>query len=99
MVGDRVIVVCVALLSLLVFAVLLRQTVQTFSRNLLRSEVDRARGEWQFGRHKVAYLILLPALLSIAVKGDSWVEVVNVAVVFVEPDTELVTVRSGAAIS
>ena len=34
---------------------------------MIRSDEDRARGEWQFGRNKVAYLILLPAVLSIAV--------------------------------
>jgi len=56
-----------ALAALAVFALVLWQTVRVFSRGMIRSAADRARGEWQFGRHKPAYLILLPAVLSIAV--------------------------------
>lgn len=57
----------VALAALGVFVLALWQTMRVFSRSMVRSEADRARGDWQFGRHKRAYLILLPAILSIAV--------------------------------
>ena len=57
----------VALLIVAVFALMLRKVFKTFAESIDRSEADRARGGWQFGRHKLAYLILLPALLSIAV--------------------------------
>lgn len=56
----------VAMVALAICALVLWQTMRVFSRSVVRSEADLARGEWQFGRHKVAYLILLPALLSIA---------------------------------
>lgn len=55
-----------ALLITGVFALVFRTVFRAFSRNIVRSEADRLRGEWQFGRHKLAYLILIPALLSIA---------------------------------
>ncbi|HCE43284.1 MAG TPA: hypothetical protein DET40_07030 [Lentisphaeria bacterium] len=50
-----------------VFVLLLLKVVKTFSENMVRSDADRARGDWQFGRNKIPYLILLPAVLSIAV--------------------------------
>ena len=50
-----------------VFILVLIKVFKTFSKSLIRSDDDRARGEWQFGRNKIAYLILLPAILSIAV--------------------------------
>ncbi|OGV39230.1 MAG: hypothetical protein A2X48_01230, partial [Lentisphaerae bacterium GWF2_49_21] len=58
-------VVSIALFA--VFILVLLKVFRTFSQNMTRSDADRARGEWQFGRHKVAYLLLLPAVLSIAV--------------------------------
>jgi multiple sugar transport system permease protein len=56
-----------ALATFTAFLLVLRQVFKNFSQNLVRSAADRARGDWQFGRHKLAYLCLLPALLSIAV--------------------------------
>jgi multiple sugar transport system permease protein len=50
-----------------VFILVLLKVFRTFSSSMTRSDEDRARGEWQFGRYKIAYLILLPAVLSIAV--------------------------------
>ncbi|HCE44060.1 MAG TPA: hypothetical protein DET40_10975 [Lentisphaeria bacterium] len=58
-------VVSIALFA--VFILVLLKVFRTFSQNMTRSDADRARGEWQFGRHKIAYLLLLPAVLSIAV--------------------------------
>ena len=55
----------VAVAMALVFVLVFRRVFRTFSTATLRSEADRARGDWQFGRYKLAYLILLPALLSI----------------------------------
>jgi multiple sugar transport system permease protein len=57
----------VAIFIFTVFVLVLVKVFKTFSKSVIRSDVDRARGEWQFGRNKVAYLILLPAILSIAV--------------------------------
>lgn len=57
----------VAIFIFSVFILVLIKVFKTFSRSIIRSDEDRARGEWQFGRNKVAYLILLPAVLSIAV--------------------------------
>jgi multiple sugar transport system permease protein len=57
----------VSLLIFTVFVLVLLKVFRTFSRSVIRSDEDRARGEWQFGRNKMAYLILLPAILSIAV--------------------------------
>lgn len=57
----------VAIFIFSVFILVLIKVFKTFSRSIIRSDEDRARGEWQFGRNKVAYLILLPAILSIAV--------------------------------
>ncbi|MEI6422102.1 MAG: extracellular solute-binding protein, partial [Lentisphaerota bacterium] len=51
----------------IVFVLVLRKVFKTFSKSMVRSDADLARGDWQFGRNKVAYLILIPALLSIAV--------------------------------
>ncbi len=51
----------------LVFVLVLMKVFRTFSKSMVRSDADRARGDWQFGRNKLAYMILLPALLSIAV--------------------------------
>ncbi len=56
-------VVAVAILT--AFVLVFRRVFRTFSTAIARSDADRARGEWQFGRHKLAYLILLPCLLSI----------------------------------
>lgn len=56
-----------ALLIFTVFVLLLLKVLKTFSESMVRSDADRARGDWQFGRNKIAYLILVPALLSIAV--------------------------------
>ncbi len=56
----------VALAIVVIFALVFRTVFRAFSRNVLRSEADRLRGEWQFGRYKLAYLILVPSLLSIA---------------------------------
>ena len=50
-----------------VFILVLLKVFRTFSRSMTRSDEDRARGDWQFGRYKIAYLILLPAVLSIGV--------------------------------
>lgn len=52
---------------LVVFAFVFRKVFRTFAVAMVRSDADRLRGEWQFGRYKLAYLILLPAALSIAV--------------------------------
>ncbi len=49
------------------FVLVLIKVLKTFSQSMVRSDADRARGDWQFGRNKLAYLILIPALLSIAV--------------------------------
>jgi ABC-type sugar transport system permease subunit/ABC-type glycerol-3-phosphate transport system substrate-binding protein len=57
----------VSLFIFTVFILVLLKVFKTFSKSVIRSDEDRARGEWQFGRNKVAYLILLPAVLSIAV--------------------------------
>lgn len=51
----------------IVFVLVLRKVFKTFSKSMVRSDADLARGDWQFGRNKLAYLILIPALLSIAV--------------------------------
>ena len=51
----------------IVFVLVIRKVFKTFSQSMVRSDADRARGDWQFGRNKLAYLILIPALLSIAV--------------------------------
>ena len=56
----------VALAIVVIFVLVFRTVFRAFSRNVLRSEADRARGEWQFGRYKLAYLILVPSLISIA---------------------------------
>jgi multiple sugar transport system permease protein len=50
-----------------VFVLVLVKVFRTFSQSMVRSDADRERGDWQFGRNKMAYLILIPALLSIAV--------------------------------
>jgi multiple sugar transport system permease protein len=50
-----------------VFVLVLMKVFKTFSKNMVRSDADLARGDWQFGRNKLAYLLLIPALLSIAV--------------------------------
>lgn len=49
------------------FVFVFRRVFKTFAGSIVRSESDRLRGEWQFGRYKAAYLILLPAVLSIAI--------------------------------
>lgn len=54
-------------LMVLAFGYVFRRVMRTFSQSLVRSEADRNRGEWQFGRHKLAYLLLMPAMLLIAV--------------------------------
>jgi multiple sugar transport system permease protein len=51
----------------IVFVLVILKVFKTFSQSMVRSDADRARGDWQFGRNKLAYLILIPALLSIAV--------------------------------
>ncbi len=56
----------VTMAILIIFVVVFRIVFRAFSENVLRSEADKARGEWQFGRYKTAYLILIPALASIA---------------------------------
>lgn len=56
----------VALAIMVIFALVFRVVFRAFSQNVVRSDTDRARGEWQFGRYKLAYLILVPAMLSIA---------------------------------
>lgn len=56
----------VALLIVVVFVFVFRTVFRAFSANLMRSDADRARGDWQFGRNKLAYLILLPSMASIA---------------------------------
>jgi ABC-type sugar transport system permease subunit len=62
---------CVAAVAaagmVILFVFVFRKVFRTFSQAMLRSEADRQRGDWQFGRYKLAYLLLLPALLSIAV--------------------------------
>lgn len=50
-----------------IFTLVCRRVFKTFTQSMLRSEADLARGEFQFGRYKLAYLILLPSLLSIAI--------------------------------
>ena len=50
-----------------IFVLVLLKVFRTFSRSMTRSDVDLARGDWQFGRHKLAYAMLAPAFLSIAV--------------------------------
>ncbi len=57
----------VSLAIFVIFIFVLFKVFKTFSKNMVRSEADLARGDWQFGRHKIAYLILIPSLLSIAV--------------------------------
>jgi multiple sugar transport system permease protein len=56
-----------AMIFFAIFTLVLRAVFLTFSKNMLRSDLDLARGSWQFGRHKLAYLMLIPALLSVAV--------------------------------
>ena len=50
-----------------VFILVLLKVFKTFSQSMTRSDEDKARGDWQFGRYKIAYLILLPAVLSVGV--------------------------------
>jgi multiple sugar transport system permease protein len=50
-----------------IFILVLLKVFRTFSQSMTRSDEDRARGEWQFGRNKIAYMILLPSVLSIGV--------------------------------
>jgi len=57
----------VAVAIFVVFSLLLVKVFRVFSQSMLRSSADLARGDWQFGRNKIPYLLLLPALLSIAV--------------------------------
>jgi multiple sugar transport system permease protein len=57
----------VSFFILIVFVLVIMKVFKTFSKSMVRSDADRARGDWQFGRNKLAYLILIPALLSIAV--------------------------------
>ena len=57
----------VSLFIFVVFVLVLMKVFKTFAQSMVRSDADRARGDWQFGRNKIAYLILIPALLSIAV--------------------------------
>jgi multiple sugar transport system permease protein len=54
-----------ALAILLIFAGVFRWVFKTFSRAQLEESGPR-RGAWQFGRYKWAWIILLPALGSIA---------------------------------
>ena len=56
-----------AILIFGVFILVLRSVFRTFTQSMLRSEADLARGNWQFGRYRRAYLILIPSLLSIAI--------------------------------
>jgi multiple sugar transport system permease protein len=69
--GVRRLRTCVAAVAaagmVILFVFVFRKVFRTFSQAMLRSEADRQRGDWQFGRYKLAYLLLLPALLSIAV--------------------------------
>ena len=55
----------VAAAIVVIFALVFRFVFRTFAGAQASSPVDRHRGGWQVGRHKMAYLILLPALLSI----------------------------------
>jgi multiple sugar transport system permease protein len=57
----------VSLVIFSVFILVLMKVFKTFSQNIVRSDADIARGNWQFGHHKMAYLLLLPAVLSITV--------------------------------
>ncbi len=56
----------VAMTIFLAFGLLLRKVFKTFASNMVRSDLDLARGDWQFSRKMVAYLILLPAIVSVA---------------------------------
>ena len=56
-----------ALAMTVLFAWVFRHVFRVFAAALVRSERDRALGEWQFGRYKLAYLLLLPAVATIAV--------------------------------
>jgi multiple sugar transport system permease protein len=57
----------VSIFIFIAFVLVLMKVFKTFSQSMVRSDADRARGDWQFGRNKLAYLILIPALLSIAI--------------------------------
>ncbi len=57
----------VAIFIFVAFVLALIKVFRTFARSMVRSDADRARGDWQFGRNKLAYVILIPAILSIAV--------------------------------
>ncbi len=57
----------VSIFIFIAFVLVLMKVFKTFSQSIVRSDADRARGDWQFGRNKLAYLILIPALLSIAI--------------------------------
>ncbi len=57
----------VSIFIFLVFVLLFYKVFKTFSQSMIRSDADRARGDWQFSRYKIPYLILLPAVLSIGV--------------------------------
>ena len=58
---------CVAICIFVCFILLFIKVFKTFSKNIVRSEADMARGEWQFNRKMIPYMLLLPSLLTIAV--------------------------------
>ena len=57
--------IAVAILILLIFVLVLRKVLKTFAASHV-VEVDRTGGTWQFGRYKWAYIMLIPAVGSIA---------------------------------
>lgn len=62
-----IVAMCVAIFIFICFILLFIKVFRTFSKNLVRSEADLARGEWQFSRKMIPYMLLLPSLLTIAV--------------------------------
>ncbi len=57
--------IAVSLLILVVFVLVLRKVLKTFSASQ-RLEIDQTGGTWQFSRYKWAYILLIPAVGSIA---------------------------------
>lgn len=58
--------VAVALGIFLVFVLVFRHVFKVFARSQITSLEERKRGQWQFTKYKWAYLLILPALGSIA---------------------------------
>ena len=55
----------VAIGIFIIFTLVFIKVFKTFSQAAPRSHIDIARGDWQFSRYKIAYIMLLPAVLTI----------------------------------